>query len=426
MEKGFLTALAAALLAGGSLAQAFQDDAYYRQGDEFLTTVPVAASPEPAYCAVLYDGNAACSGPCRRGGIDAFSLANLIGAQGTRLEIGGWTEAVYMNHNVPLSGTTGFPAYNDGASFDDVPHHAHIGQQWFYLGRTADGSDGIGIGGRLDVVYGTDAQKTQGFGNPGSAASPPGTFFRNAGSFDASWDHGEYGWAIPQLYGEVAAGDLSVKIGHFLSNMGYETVPVTGNFFRSRSYTMFNSESLTQTGVLSTYKGFENATLYAGWALGWDTAFDQLNQGNLFIGGIAYQLSQYATLSYISNYGNFGWRDGGDDNSYSHSIVLTMALTDRLTYVAQSDTVRTDNPEVSAFDTIGLNQYLLYRLNNVLSVGGRAEWWKVDGVSYNEVTGGVNIRALANLVFRPEVRHDWSPGADVDQTTFLVDGVWTY
>jgi hypothetical protein len=103
-----------------------------------------------------------------------------------------------------------------------------------------------------------------------------------------------------------------------------------------------------------------------------------------------------------------------------------MALTDRLTYVAQSDTVRTDNPEVSAFDTIGLNQYLLYQLNDVLSVGGRAEWWKVDGVSYNEVTGGVNIRALANLVFRPEVRHDWSPGADVDQTTFLVDGVWTY
>jgi hypothetical protein len=448
MRKQAWAMMLAAAASGGSITAAepadpvqavkFEYDNYYRQGDENVAASPAYLSDSGSGCTLAGCDTTVgccdactCGSACAAGGlfsgctlagpIEGFSLANLIGAQGTGLDVGGWTETVYMNHNVPLS-----TAYNDGQSFDDVPHHAHIGQQWFYLGHVADGSNGIGFGGRFDVVYGTDAQKTQGFGNPGSAGTPPGTFARNAGSFDASWDNGEYGWAIPQLYGEVAAGDFSVKIGHFLSNVGFETVPVTGNFFRSRSYTMFNSEPLTQTGVLSTYRGYENLTLYGGWALGWDTGFNQLNQGNLAIGGFAYNLSDYARLSYISNYGNFGWRDGGDNNSYSHSIVLTMDLTDRLMYVAQSDNVRTNNPGVSAFDTIGLNQYLIYKFNDVLSAGGRVEWWKADGISYNEATGGVNIKALSNLVFRPEVRHDWSPGANIDQTTFLVDGVWTY
>ena len=76
------------------------------------------------------------------------------------------------------------------------------------------------------MVYGTDAQKTQAFGNPGAGV-------RGFGTFDASLDHGEYGWAIPQAYAEVAVGDLSVKVGHFFTPIGYEVIPVTGNFFRS-------------------------------------------------------------------------------------------------------------------------------------------------------------------------------------------------
>ena len=46
------------------------------------------------------------------------------------------------------------------------------------------------------MIYGTDAQKTQAFGNPGAGV-------RNFGTYDASLDHGEYGWAMPQAYGEV-------------------------------------------------------------------------------------------------------------------------------------------------------------------------------------------------------------------------------
>ena len=348
------------------------------------------------------------------GGLEGLSLASLIGAEGSGLEVGGWTEGVYMDNNVPLS-----QAYNDLLSFDDVPDHFHLGQQWFYLGRAANGECGPAIGGRVDVLYGTDAQKTQAFGNPNAGV-------RGFGSWDASLDHGEYGWAIPQAYGEVAVGDLAVKVGHFFTPIGYEVIPVTGNFFRSHSYTMYNSEPFTHTGALGTYTGMEGLTLYGGWSLGWDTGFDQLNSGNTLISGFTAELAEDVTFTYLNTYGNFGWRDGGDDNSYSHSIVLSVALTDRLQYVAQSDNIDTSNPGVSEYDTVGLAQYLIFKHNDFVSSGGRYEWWKADGVSFYEATLGLNVYATRNLVFRPEVRRDWAPGIGLGENTGAVDFILTY
>jgi len=359
-------------------------------------------------------GGGICSGGML-GGVEGLSLASALGAEGTGLDIGGWTEGVYMDNNVPLS-----QAYNDLLSFDDVPDHFHNGQTWFYIGQEADGSSGLGLGGRIDVMYGTDAQKTQAFGNPGAGV-------RGFGTWDASLDHGEYGWAIPQAYGEIASGDLSVKVGHFFTPLGYEVIPVTGNFFRSHSYTMFNSEPFTHTGALGTYTGMgDGLTLYGGWSAGWDTGFDQLNSGSNLISGFSSELADDITFTYLNTYGNFGWRDGGSKDSYSHSMVLTVGLTDNLQYIAQSDTIRTDNPGVSAFDTVGLVQYLIYKHNDFVSTGGRMEWWKADGVSFYEATGGFNFHVLSNLVIRPEVRQDWAPGIGLDEDSFLVDAILTF
>ena len=360
-----------------------------------------------------------CGGGICSGGLlsplEGLSLAALVGAEDTGLDIGGWAEGVYMDNNVPLS-----QAYNDLLSFDDVPDHFHNGQSWLYLGHVADGSSGLGLGGRIDLVYGTDAQKTQAFGNPGAGV-------RGFGTWDASLDHGEYGWAIPQAYGEIASGDLSVKVGHFFTPLGYEVIPVTGNFFRSHSYTMFNSEPFTHTGALGTYTGMgDGLTLYGGWSLGWDTGYDQLNSGNNFIGGFTAELADDINFTYLSTYGNFGWRDGGSKNSYSHAIVMTVALTDNLQYIAQSDMIDTSNPGVSEFDTVGLVQYLVYELTDVVSTGGRMEWWKADGVSFYEATGGFNFQVLDNLVIRPEVRQDWAPGIGLDEDSFLVDAILVF
>jgi hypothetical protein len=217
-----------------------------------------------------------------------------------------------------------------------------------------------------------------------------------------------------------------VKVGHFFTPMGYEVIPATGNFFFTHSYTMFNSEPFTHTGALATYTGAEGLTLYGGWTLGWDTGFDQLDGGSNFLGGFSSELNDNVTFTYISTIGNFGWRDGGSKGSYNHSIVMIAALSDELQYVFQSDNLRTDNPGVSAFDTIGAVNFHVYGATEKSKLGGRIEWWKADGVSFQEFTIGWNYNALSNLVFRPEWRQDWAPGIGLDEDTFGVDAIYSY
>jgi len=346
------------------------------------------------------------------GAVEGFTLAGALGIDS--IDVGGWTQFGYHDSQTPLSA-----AYGDSSAFNDVPKDVNLQQQWFYIGKEADGSNGLGLGFRADFIYGTDAQKTQAFGNPGAGAP-------NAGTFDAGFDHGIYGWAIPQLYGEVAMGDFSVKIGHFFTLVGYEVVGAPDNFFYSHSLTMFNSEPFTHTGVLSTYSGFEGMTLYGGWTLGWDTGFDNTNQGNSWLGGFSASLSDDVTLTYINTYGNFGaiGATPHNDDDYSHSIVADVALTDSVNYVFQTDYKRVKN--TGGDEDLGINQYLFYSYNDIVSFGSRMEWWRDDQTSHYEYTSGVNVKLLDNLVLRPEFRKDWVPATNFDQNMWACDMILTY
>jgi len=342
------------------------------------------------------------------GYLEGMSLSSALGI--SRFDVGGWTQFGYHDQQTPLSTVRG-----DTRAFNDVPKNLNLQQQWFYIGKEADGSNGLGFGFRADFIYGTDAQKTQSFSNP-------------TNSFDEGFDHGVYGWAIPQLYGEVAMGDLSVKVGHFFTLAGYEVIPATGNFFYSHALTMFNSEPFTHTGVLGTYTGFENMTLYGGWTLGWDTGFDQVQSGNSYLGGFAVNLLDSVSLNVINTYGNFGKISApGANSDYSHSIVIDVTMTDRVNYVFQTDYLGIEGPGgVGITETLGINQYLFYKYSDIVSFGTRLEWWRNDGVSNNEITTGANVKLLNNLVIRPEVRKDWVPATGFDEDMFAFDFILTY
>jgi hypothetical protein len=304
--------------------------------------------------------------------------------------------------------------------------------------KAADGtSNACDWGFRADMMYGTDAQKTQAFGNPGAVN-------RNQGTWDASLDHGAYGWAIPQLYAEVAMGNLSIKAGHFYTLIGYEVVTAPDNFFYSHAYTMFNSEPFTHTGVLATYEASDSLSVHGGWTLGWDTGFDQAFGGSSFLGGFSQGLGDSATFTYCTCTGNFGFRSAGTDG-YSHSCILDVQLCDSVNYVCQSDYVIHEDGSFGTVgvkgEDVGFNQYLFMDLNDSVSAGMRCEWWKSNGftpghTSYYGLTGGLNIKAHPNFIIRPEVRHNWT-GADVDfaaanagvnfnQTVFGCDCILTF
>ena len=332
-------------------------------------------------------------------------------------DVGGWVQLGYHNGVTPLS-----VAPHEGFSFNDHPHRLNLHQGWMYVEKAADATNGADWGFRADLMYGVDAPQTQAFGNPSGKWD-----------FQNGWDRGVtgYGWALPQLYGEYVSGDWSIVGGHFYTLVGYETVTSPDNFFYSHALTKLSSEPFTHTGVVATYSASDNVDVYAGWTLGWDTGLAQLAGGNSFLGGLSTSLGDNVTFTYIATAGDLGWRG---NSGYSHSLVFDVTVTDNLNYVFQSDFVHADDfVQVAGFvnDDIGINQYLIYTINDCFAVGARLEWWKTDAggngsQSVNEVTFGVNYRPHANVVLRPEIRHDWSPGNNFDETTFGMDAVFTF
>jgi hypothetical protein len=325
------------------------------------------------------------------------------------ISFGGWFQMGYHNKVTP-NGTVP----NDAGSFNNHPGDLNLHQGWLYAEKVADGSCGLDWGFRMDVMYGVDAGDTQAFGNR------PGRW-DNGGKFNRG---GGYGWAIPQLYSEVASGDWSVKIGHFYTLVGYEVVTAPDNFFYSHALTMFNTEPFTHTGAVATYTASDDVTLYGGWTAGWDTGFDRVNGGSSALGGFSTALGEDVTFTYITTFGNFGARGAGA-SGYSHSIVVDTALADDLNYVIQSDLL--DIGVGAGSSQVGVNQYVIKTISDTIGVGVRSEWWKSNGVSQYAVTGGVNVKAADNLIIRPELRYDWQlPTPSGDQVTFGMDAILTF
>jgi len=339
--------------------------------------------------------------------------------------------------------------------FNSRPDEVQLHQQWLYAERAIDTSSGFDIGGRMDYIYGTDSQDTQAFGIDND-------------HWDNGWDNGtDYGHAIPQLYVEAGYGDLSVKAGKFFTIIGWEVVAAPDNFFYSHAYTMYNSEPFTHTGALATYNAADDLTLYGGYVLGWDSGFE--DNGDAFLGGVSAGLTDDLTLTYATVAGNFA--KGGAEKGYMHSIVADYAVSDNLQYIIQSDLLDSeDDAGLNVRETFGINQYLIYALNDCWSIGGRFEWWQVqadstgfvgDGADaaaaaaivaggYNPadeefnvyaLTAGLNYRPNANVIIRPEVRWDWVDGNtdflgaidgpqlednDDDQFTFGMDTIFLF
>lgn len=223
------------------------------------------------------------------------------------------------------------------------------------------------------MIYGVDGNEAQSFGN-------------NAGRFDFSpdWNHGIYEWALPQLYAEAAMGDLSVKLGHFYTIVGYEVIPSGGNFFLSRQLTFYNSEPFTHTGALATYKASDSLSVMGGWTAGMDTGFDRLNGGSSFLGGFIYNVTDSTALTYTMTAGNLGWRGDGSINS----IILTQSWSDKFSTVHQFDVLSSNlggpgfaGPQATgggiANNSTGLINYAFYTIKQ--QVEGRYPSGMVQG-----------------------------------------------
>jgi hypothetical protein len=227
--------------------------------------------------------------------------------------------------------------------------------------------------------------------------------------------------------------DFKITGGHFYTPVGYEVVTAPDNFFFSHALTMYYGEPFTHTGALASYTGIEGVEVFGGWTAGWDTGFDQFQGGSNFLGGLSVQPVDWAKITYTATGGDLGWIGEG----YSHSIVADVTVTEKLKYVFQTDYVDTDQKAGAEYETVGINQYLIYDITDTVSVGGRGEWFRANGTDYYDLTAGVNWQLLPNLKLRPEFRYQFSPeveddptrntiGIPVDQAAVAFDAIITF
>lgn len=342
------------------------------------------------------------------------------------ITMGGW-----VNTGITYNATGSADRFNGPVTFGDRHSEVQLNQLNLFLQRAVATEGGNwDVGGRFEIMFGTDAYYTQSYGAP-------------RGHWDLNLLNGPnnrfYDLAMPQAYAEIYApfgNGLNIKVGHFYTPIGYETVPAPDNFFYTHAYTMQFGEPFTHTGVLLNYTVDDNWAVVGG-ALtgsqtgGWDGSFDQQlgNWGGL-LGATWTSNDKNTSFNFTGTFS-----ETSETNSAAwamYSAVLKHNITDKTHLVLQHDHGFANGAGASGEDAewYGVNTHLTYDITDTLAAGIRGEWFRDQNgtrvgspartfnqfgsaASYYAVTAGVNWKPKEWLSVRPNVRYDWADGTDV-------------
>ena len=362
------------------------------------------------------------------------------------LRIYGWLDQGFTwNPDSPRNRSNGLVVFNDRAN------EYQMNQLYLVFERAIDTTaDEWQVGGRMDLLYGTDYYFTQALGleteQDGTQRwnrqdGPTRAFGPNTGAM--------YGLAMPQLYAEVGGNDLSVKLGHFYTIIAYEVVAATGNFFYSHANTHQYAEPFTHTGVLTGYNLSDNVLMYNGIVQGWDN-WDNTNSGVSYLGGVTFTNDDETAslaLAVITGDERTSLAPKHFENRTMYSVVLSLQPTENLTYVFEHDNGYQDDafgPNSADAEWYSVTNYLFYDLTDNVRAGVRGEWFRDDdgfrvpaggGVAshYYEITAGLNWTPIDCVTVRPEIRWDKADGAtpfndftDDEQFLFAADMIWQF
>jgi hypothetical protein len=295
-------------------------------------------------------------------------------------ECSGWTAGGWLAQSYTWNPYQPNDRFNGPVTWTDRANDYQMNELYGYVGKAAN-TEGCGWdwGFRTDALYGTNYRWTTSAG------------------FESSFGNSQfYGLAIPQLYGEVAYNDLSVKVGHFYSPVGYYVVGTANNFFPVLPYTFQYGEPFTHTGMLATYKYSDSLTLGGGITHGWDNSD---NTGNNHAGGLittTWTIDEQRSFAYVGVFGPepnlsgvnpssivspLGTTGTGYTNRYLQTLVYINKLSDDASFVLQSD-FGTQTDAVVAGRTAkwyGINSYLYWNQTCRIQWGLNGEWFRDQG-----------------------------------------------
>jgi len=294
------------------------------------------------------------------------------------------------------------------------------------------------VGGRIDLLYGTDyfftsalgwETETVNYGGSGLPVSDPTDAVLKWNSNNGDRRFGTaalYGLAIPQLYAEFFLpihDGMTVKAGHFYSIMGYESVMAPQNFFYSRSFTTTYGEPTTLTGILLSQQLGHGVSVHGGVTRGWDV-WDANNSGTSGLLGVQWDTRCDSSIAFTLHTGKVAASNSQTRTNYS--LVFAQQLNPTWKYVIQHDLGTETNATYDLTPAnatwISVVQYLECQWTPRCSFGMRVEWFQDEGHSrvlkfptdsltgrnFYNVSLAMKWKPLEYLTIRPEVRWDWS------------------
>ncbi len=295
--------------------------------------------------------------------------------------------------------------------------------------------------------------------------------------FDAKFIHsngldatqtGRYQWDPLEAYLDVALPyvPMRIRFGKWIELAGFEQFDanIYGAFgdpsraLYSYSYQFLYAEPGTQTGILATYVLNPQWSFDAGFTRGWNQSTRDANNYLDFLGRITYTPSDKTSVIFVMTEGpEFPTGVGrglpqGDNKHWwtALDLVVTHKVTDKLSLGTGLDFVNA--PKILGLKEGtkqwgGLAGYASYAIDPHFTLNSRLEWYNdssngfstgaATGANYYESTLGIAIKPFANdkvlsqLLFRPEVRYDWSnqpvfDNGDRGQLTLCGDVLFTF
>ena len=341
-------------------------------------------------------------------------------------------DSVYGYNNRP-----GRPGYTDTSGNSYVlmmeqPTNWKLNQLWF--GARRDLHDRFDWGFNADFVYGTDARYARNWSDE---------------SLDSKWGSGDNFAAMGQLAATVGTKDLFVKVGKFAGSFSYEGLPGPREYFYSNSHLCYG-RALTTHGVVAEWSPNKKWTFSGGWLAGTFNSFSNPYGDSAFLGKATRRFSKDVSLSYHVYYNDRGARPGGNkDYIENHNIlILRWQISPRWYYMGE--TAYMEGKALTSADTrvnsrsFGVNNHLIYTVNDKFSVGFRGEYHYSLGSTFDNrgITGGEGgdlweftfasqYKINPKTTLRPEIRYDYTDynngyrpfGGDASKNDQLSGGV---
>jgi hypothetical protein len=365
-----------------------------------------------------------CEGRCE---CEAFKLFDGPWLKCEGIDIRGWVDAGYTwNPDYPGRKFNGPVGYNDRAN------EAELNQLYFIMEKVTK-TDGCGwdIGGRCDLLYGTDRRFPQ---------VAQGT------EWDSEWNNNRfYGLVMPQMYCDVARNDTVFRFGHFLAPCGYESVMAPENFFYSHSYGFLYGQPTTLTGGMAIQKINDQLSVNCGMDNGWNDWNNPTDNPGVLGGFNWTSCDQRRTLAFESFIGQQEVSPGINGNRTHACLVFTQKIGCNWRYALETNYGYQDHAVVvrrgrAHGDWFGVANYLFYDINDCWSFGMRYEWFNDgDGVvvsavgppstspalsDYSALSFGLNYKPNKNVVVRTEMRYDHSTAPVFENFTTQDQFLW--